>query len=70
MPEGEWGYISKTLSSSVLQHLCNTFNSLVPHCSLLARHHNIASKVLRGNKVLPYQHHLLEAEEKMRWLKM
>ena len=31
-PEGECGYISKTLSTSVLQHLCNIFNSRVLHC--------------------------------------
>ena len=33
VPEGECRYISKTLSTSVLQHLCNTFNSRVLHCS-------------------------------------
>ena len=45
MPKGACGYISKTLSTSVLQPLCNTFNSRVLHCTLLARHNNIASKV-------------------------
>ena len=33
VPEGECGYVSKTLNTSVLQHLCNTFNSHVLHCS-------------------------------------
>ena len=31
-PEGECGYISKISSTSVLQHLCNTFSSCVQHC--------------------------------------
>ena len=31
--EGECGYISKTPSTSMLQHLCNTFNSCVYRCS-------------------------------------
>ena len=31
-PEGECGYVSKTLSTSVLQHLCNAFNSYVQQC--------------------------------------
>ena len=53
----------------MLQHLCNTFNNCVPHCSWLPWHNNIASKVLFG-KVLPYWSHVSEAEEKMQWLKM
>ena len=61
-PEGECGYINKTLSTSVLQHLCNTFNSCVLHCLQLARHNNVASKVLHGNKTLPYWYHLSKAQ--------
>ena len=31
-PDGESGYISKTPSMSMLQRLCNIFNSRVLHC--------------------------------------
>ena len=68
-PEEECGYISKTLSTSVLQHLCNTFNVCVQLCAYLLKHNSIASNVLHS-KMPPYWSHISEAEEKTQWLKM
>ena len=69
-PKGEFGYISKTPSTSVLQHLCNTFNSRVLHCLQLARHNNVASKyyaVIRRYHIdITFQK---LNEEMMRWFK-
>ena len=68
-PERDCRFISKTPSTSVLQHLCNTFNSCVQYNFQLHRNNNVASKVLCG-KMLPYQPNVSEAKEKTEWLKM
>ena len=53
----------------MLQCLCNIFNQSCTALLELARHNNVASKVLRG-KTLPYRYHISEVEEsEMRQLK-
>ena len=55
-PKGECGYIIKTLSMCMLQHLCNMFSSCVQHCSWLPSHSNIVSRVLLGKMLNPKIH--------------
>ena len=64
VPEGEYGYISRTLSMSVLQHLCNSFKVIIHYC-IACNYTSITVLLIRQCVVRYwcYQFHISEALE-------